>query len=352
MSRPESAPDRPADAPLESLSISDRLRLRAYRPGDETAILACYNEIFSVPRDLRHWNWKFKDNPLREMQVSLAEDTATGAIVGQYAAIPLAIWMEGVRAKTAQIVDLLVLPSWRRHGGRPGLFAQVGRFWIDTHVGSHPTQEAFAFGWPVPAWRAGQKYLGYLNVRDWDILFRETGPGFAPRSRPGDLDVVEVARFGADIDRLWTRMQAELKLAVVRDARYLNWRYADHPDLSYRLLECRERASGTLRGVAVYGVGDWPRPNTAMIVDWLLPAADLDATHALLARCEEHAAEDGVGVLGTIFNHVDPRFLTFQRAGFLVLGTSYFVVIKTIPRLDTVYYRDNWYLTPGDSDLV
>lgn len=335
-----------------SIPIRDRLRLRAYVPGDEDRILAAYNQIFPVPRSLAHWHWKFRDNPLREYQISVAEDSETGTIVGHYAGIPLAVWMEGVRSKTAQIVDLVVLPAWRRHGGRPGLFAQVGRFWIDSYIDEKRGQNVFAFGWPVPAWRAGQKYLSYLNVRDWDLLFRETGPGFLPRPAPAALEVVEVARFGDDVDRLWLRMQDELKLAVVRDARYLNWRYADHPDVSYRLLECRERGAGVLRGLAVYAVGAWPRPNTACIVDWLLPAADLDAMQALLAQCEQFALRDGTEVLTTIFNHVDPRFLAFQRAGFMVLGTSYFVVIKTTPRLDTVYYRDNWYLTAGDSDLV
>jgi len=334
------------------LPTRDRLRLRAYAPGDEAGILECYNQIFPVPRSLRHWQWKFRDNPVGEFQISLAEDSETGAIVGQYAAIPLAVWMEGGRGKTAQIVDLLVLPSWRRYGGRPGLFAHLGRLWIDTYIDEASGQDTFAFGWPVPAWRAGQKYLNYLNVRDWDILFRELAPGFAPRPMPGDLEVRDVGRYGEEVDQLWQGLQGEIKLAVVRDARYLNWRYADHPDVSYRLLECRARGSGVLRGLAVYATGDWPRPHTGMIVDWLLPAADTDATAALLARCEQLAAQDGVEVLATIFNHVDPRFLTFQRAGFLVLGTSYFVVIKTVPRLDTVYYRDHWYLTPGDSDLV
>lgn len=336
----------------DSIPIRDRLRLRAYLPGDEERILACYNQIFPVPRQLAHWHWKFRDNPLGEYQISVAEDSESGAIVGHYAGIPLATWMEGVRVKSAQIVDLVVLANWRRYGGRPGLFAQVGRLWIDSYIDERRGQNVFAFGWPVPAWRAGQKYLSYLNVRDWDLLFRETGPGFLPRPAPAELEVTPVERFGPEVDALWQSLQPELKLAVVRDARYLNWRYADHPDIRYTLLECRERTSGALRGLAVYAAGDWPRPGTGCIVDWLLPAADLDATQALIAACEHLAVQTGVEALTTIFNHVDPRFLHFQRAGFMVLGTSYFVVIKTVPRLDTVYYRDNWYLTPGDSDLV
>jgi hypothetical protein len=331
--------------------------IRTYRPGDEAALLACYNQVFPTadgriaPRSLHHWQWKFRDNPTGRIQITLGECRADGSVVSTYAGIPVAIWAEGVRTLAAQSVDLVVLPRWRRHGGRPGLFAQTGRLWMDTFLGEERGQNLFTYGWPVPAWRAGQRYLGYLNIRDWDLLFREAGPGSAPRLSPGDLEVRDVARFGADVDALWERMSGELRLALVRDARYLNWRYATHPDLRYGLYECRERSSGALRGLCVYTRSDWLRPRTGYIVDWLVPAADADATVALLVRCETQAAADGAHVLATLFNQVDPRFLAFQRLGFMVLGTSYFVVVATT-RLDTVFYRENWFLTLGDSDLV
>src|SRR5690606_31025441 len=210
----------------------DPVAIRLYRPGDEQAIVSTYNKIFPVPRDLRHSYWKFRDNPTGHTQIVVAIESETGTVVGQHPAHPLATWLEGRRSLTAQIVDLLVLPQWRTHGGRPGLFAQVGRAWIDHFIGEREGQDVFAFGWPVPAWRAGRKYLGYLNVRDWDILFREMHEA-GPRARPEGLSVEEVPRFGADVDALWERMTGELRLAVVRDARSLNWRYADHPDVHY-----------------------------------------------------------------------------------------------------------------------
>ena len=40
-----------------------------------------------------------------------------------------------------------------------------------------------------------------------------------------------------------------------------------------------------------------------------------------------------------------------QRLGYLVRGTPYFVVLASF-KYDTQYYRDNWYFTMGDSDLI
>ena len=235
-------------------------------------------------------------------------------------------------------------------GAKPGLFIHLGWKYHELFCGPGDDQVLFTYGWPVPAWRMGQRYLGYWNIRDWDFVFREVD-GHPARSTPGDLETLEVERYGADVDRLFDTLKATMELALIRDARYLNWRYADRPDASYRLYECRERSSGALRGICVYRVGDFVRPNTGFLVDWLAPAEDEAATTSMVGTLEERAREDGVGILVSVWNHVDPRFLTFQRMGFLVRGTTYFLVLASF-KYDTFYYRDNWYFTMGDSDLI
>jgi hypothetical protein len=52
-----------------------------------------------------------------------------------------------------------------------------------------------------------------------------------------------------------------------------------------------------------------------------------------------------------VWNHVDPRFLQFQQLGFLVRGSPYFIVLASF-KYDTHFYRDHWYFTMGDSDLI
>jgi GNAT superfamily N-acetyltransferase len=42
--------------------------------------------------------------------------------------------------------------------------------------------------------------------------------------------------YGALADRLWDDLTEELPVASVRNARYLNWRYAEHPDFDYEAL--------------------------------------------------------------------------------------------------------------------
>ena len=283
------------------------------------------------------------------LQVVVAEHETEG-IVGSYAGIPVRIWSEGREQLAAQGVDLMVLPPWRRHGPRPGMFIHLGWKYHELYCGATDGKVLFTYGWPIPAWRMGQRYLGYWNIRDWDFLFREIGPGFQAREAPATLVTRPVERFEGDVDALFDRLKPEMRLALIRDARYMNWRYADRPDRSYYLLECRERSSGTLRGICAYTVGDFLMPNSGFIVDWLAAAADEEATVSMLAALEERAVVDGVGVLAGVWSQVDPRFLRLQRLGFLVQGTPYFVVLASF-KYETSFYRDNWYLTMGDSDL-
>lgn len=339
-----------------SAAAADPITIRPYRPGDETGVLDCYNRIFPVegvvpPRSLAHWRWKFERNPTGHLHQIVAEHESEG-IVGGYAGIPVAIWSEGRDQLAAQGVDLMVLPHWRRHGRRPGLFIHLGWKYHELYCGSDDGKVLFTYGWPVPAWRMGQRYLGYWNIRDWDFLFREVqAGGFRPRDVPGDLEACVVARYGADVDALFAALKPGFGMTLVRDSRYLNWRYAERPDASYVLFECRERSSAKLRGICVYRRSDFLHPNSGFFVDWLAPADDAAATAAMLGALERRAVEDGASVLAGVFNHVDPRFLAFQRSGFMVRGTPYFIVLASF-KYDTIFYRDNWYLTMGDADLI
>lgn len=331
--------------------MSDPITFRPYRPGDETGLLAGHNRIFP-PRSLAHWQWKFGDNPTGLVHTMVADHEQHG-IVGAYVTIPARVKMEQETRICGQCVDLWVLPEHRRHGPRPGLFVNLALAHYEAWGGRGDHQNAFHYGWPIATWRIGQKYLRYEMVRDWDFLFRERpAGGLPPRAVPADLEVRRVERFSTDVDALWARDAAGLSLALVRDAAYLNWRFADAHDATYELYECRERTGGALRGVAVVRKADLLFPDMCFLVDWLAPADDHDATVALVATAEQRANEMQATALATLFQHRDPRFLGFQRLGFLVYGSVYFQVVIPFTQHDSYFYREQWYHTLGDSDLV
>jgi GNAT superfamily N-acetyltransferase len=332
--------------------MSDAITIRPYRPGDEAGLLAGHNRTFTPHRSMAHWLWKFRDNPTGQVHVMLADHERDG-IVGAYVTLPVRVLVAGQERLAGQCIDLYVLPEHRRHGPRPGLFVNLALAHYERWGGTGADQNSFHYGWPIATWRIGQKYLRYEMVRDWDFLFAQVPPGgFAPRAVPAGLEVRSVARFGPCVDALWDRMRGASQLAIVRDSRYLNWRFADAHDVRYELCECRERATGTLRGIAVLVQRDLLFPRTSFVADWLVPNDDYDATTSLVAHAEARAQALGSGALATLFQHLDPRFLHFQYLGFRVYGTSWFQVVIPFDQQDTLFYKDHWYHTLGDSDLV
>jgi hypothetical protein len=331
--------------------MSAPITIRPFRTGDEASLLRGHNQIFPE-RSLAHWHWKFRDNPTGQVHVMVAEHEQDG-LVGAYVTLPVHAKIEDQRRIIGQCVDLWVLPEHRRAGPRPGLFVNLALAHYEAWGGKGEHQNSFHHGWPIATWRIGQKYLRYEMVRDWDFLFRELPPGgFAKRATSAALEVRTVPRYTADVDALWQQFAPETQLAVVRDQRYLNWRYADAHDATYELLECRERATGRLRGVAVLRKADFLIPNTCFVVDWLVPKDDADATVALVARDSACATALSASVLATLFQHRDPRFLGFQKLGFLVFGSIYFQVVIPFDQHDALFYKEHWYHTLGDSDLV
>jgi len=331
--------------------MSAPIKIRPYRPGDEESLLIGHNQIFPE-RSLAHWQWKFGNNPTGQVHTMVADHEQVG-LVGAYVTLPVHATIEGQRRIIGQCVDLWVLPQHRRFGPRPGLFVNLAHAHYEEWGGKGENKNSFHHGWPIATWRIGQKYLKYEMVRDWDFLFREMIPGgFPERSTSAEVEVRKVERFDADVDGLWERFATETQLAVIRDQRYLNWRYADAHDASYELHECREKSGNQLRGIAVIAKRDFVVPNTCFVVDWLVPQDDVDTTTALVAMAEQRAKDLGASALATLFQHRDPRFLQFQKMGFLVFGTIYFQVVIPFDKHDTHFYKEQWYHTLGDSDLV
>lgn len=333
------------------------LVVRPYRPADAAACVDCYNAVFpvddpSVPTiDRKLWDWKYDDRPSGRREIVVAEHPAAG-IVGAYPSQPLRAVCGGREIRTAQITDLMVRHEWRRVGPRPGLFVTLGKAYYDLYCGSTADVQAFNYGWPVPAWRIGQRYLRYENVRDWNFLAREIpADPAALRAVPRDLTVDEVDRPAADVDALSAGLRESERLVLVKDRAYLEWRYADHPRRRYRMLACREAGGGALRGFAVYTVGDFRRPNTAFVTDLLVDPADHDALTALVAACERMAHADETGAIAGVWSPVDPLFRALQAMGYLVWDSGYFLVAATFG-VDAMFLREAWSFTMGDSDLI
>lgn len=338
--------------------MSDRsIEVRAYREGDETAILACADRVFgagapgSVPRTLENWRWQFARNPApgaREA-ILLAVDAAASPVkvAAQFAGLPIRMYDRGAETVAMQAIDAMVDPDYRRGLRKPGLFGALGAEWFRRMQG--PGRHELVYGFPtVEHFRFGSSVLHYEIVRTQVTLVRE--PLTPPLTGRG-VTVERVDRAGPEFDALFARLAPDLRLLARRDAAFLQWRFLTRPNVRYHLFAARD-VNG-LRGYAAVRVCDWLVPNHCVVADWLVPGGDVDAARELLRCVDEVRAEAGSAAVSMFLPDSNPWFRDLQKDGFLVMPTDFLCCVVPGSRAYAPStLRRDWYYTHADFDLV
>jgi len=338
----------------ECVATSTRLgglTLRPYRPGDEEGILKLFRRLYEKECSLARWRWKFCENPAGR-QIMLAV-TDAGQVVGQYAGLPT--WAaKGPRAfLLSQAVDSMVDPRLRRGLKNPGLQITLVRRFFDEYMG--PDRGAIAYGFPIPIYcrllvRTGASTVLHRVVQlERELTGAEAAPG--DRLTSWRYRIAQVSRFPGSVDELWQRCRRELSLATIRDARYLNWRYADCPDVAYVKLLATDRWTGRVAGIAALRLGFEGRP-VALLVDWLVPKRRRRLAGALLRHCHALAVAEGLSRIEAWFPEYTSQFQFLKARGYRSAATAYEVVVTQFhPELSREWLEGHWYYTMGDSDI-
>jgi hypothetical protein len=333
----------------ESKAVKDTaIDVRVFAEGDEPALLELHNRAFAghPARSRAHWDWKFRGNGNGPVHAAVAM-RGTERCLAVYAVVPHRCVLRGEEGVAGLQTDVAIDAELRRGLGGSRILVELGRRYLATFKTPSLKLE---WGFPEPGLH--EVSLAHLRVgvlRDVVFLVRDAEAALPePAAR---LDVHCVSRFGADADELWRRAALDFGAALVRDARYLNWRYADHPDIRYTLLEAR--SGGALRGLAVLRDGGVD-PRTVSLVDWLVPAADREAERALVAAALEETRARAMPCCVAWFPLALPLGQRFQRDhGFYAKSSPFQECYRAWTRgLGRRWLDANWYQTMGDIDFV
>jgi hypothetical protein len=190
-----------------------------------------------------------------------------------------------------------------------------------------------------------------VQALELDLGRPEPSHDAPPAWRQSRYAVTEISRCAEDVDELWRRFQSRVALAAVRDARYLNWRYADSPDVRYRIVAVRDRLTRRLAGVAVLRMGWFDEP-VAAIVDWMIAREDQTARLVLLRACHELARDGGVKQMRIWLPPDSAEQRWFVDREYRVEDTPFLLSILAAGPADRLsLLRRSWYYTMGDSDI-
>jgi hypothetical protein len=245
--------------------------------------VALFQRVFAHPMSEAHWRWKLA-SPLHDHTgvptVFLAvgpDATGVERPLFQSAAIPIRFRGPGGDVTGLVAVDAMTDPAFRRQGLMSAVNRHAYDRWRDAGL-------PFVIGLPNEQWGARAAVLGWRELCSLVWRVRRIGPmaQFFQRALEPGADVrvrqvadAEAAAAAAVFDALWPRLaeaRAPDSYTVVRDRRWIEWRYLASPDIRYRVWLAERH--GAPAGYAVSRLRDDRRGRIGLIAEF--GAADHD----------------------------------------------------------------------------
>ncbi len=324
----------PGHLVLELADEQPRWRLALASERDWPQVGELFEAIYHQPLDRELWAWKYAEGRGNAV-LAFKGDQLVAHYGGMYRDIRLA----GKPEWAMQVGDVMVHPAQRAVWTRQGAFFLTCSTWAEMYG-------PFDFGFPSGRHMRLAEKLG-IYVQAGKVLesrwtpAERPGPRIATRLQP---IAAQTAAIGAEIDALWSAMAADLAEAAVcvRDWRWLQRRYLQHPSFRYEVVAVRARWTGRLIGVLVIRL----HPDECELLDLVGRLADIPA---LIDQARRICALRGrrslyLWISDTRARHFQVHGAT-QREIDLEIPTDGWT---GSPRARELV--DRWWLTAGDSD--
>ncbi|NQU05360.1 MAG: GNAT family N-acetyltransferase [Calditrichaeota bacterium] len=354
--------------------------LQKYSPGDENAICALFERVFGKPmgatESMRHWQWEFIDNHLKEIFIKLAWDK--DQLVGQYAANPVRMYANGRNIIAALSLDTMTDPQY----GGLGIFKNAAEsVYTDLdEAGYH-----FIYGFPnrnsihgiIRNLKWHQIMTTPVHIRPIQITthisrhFRMKKPDSLMTPIKSTLSHKEISllhksrvynlrvesEFGDWVDDLWQRCRDQHRLWVIRDKSYLNWRYIDRPESNYSIISawCGARSVGYfVTTIVEKGFG-----YTLFVLDFMVDLNFKNVAETLIRHIVKMAQFYRVGFAsvlltpGSRYRNLFRRHLFIQLPEILFPKPLYFggrCFDKSME--EVVFNSQSWSISWGDNDVL
>jgi GNAT superfamily N-acetyltransferase len=327
-----------------------------YEPAQQEALFALMDRVWGSHMPAPEFDWWFEDNPVGERLVTLMQDEER--VVGVAAMSYFRMILDGDERQVAMPVHVATDPDYRRRGIFPALEAVNEAAAADAgspvtltfpNAASHPIFVG-PLGWDdLPRRRLWARVLRPAAVPRY-FLRRPGPPGGLREADPapresGDVRVEPLSEVGAQADELWRAAAPAFGNHLVKDAAYLNWRFARAPR-EYRLFGAFR--GERLVGLAVLGYAYRHGVAGGFLADLIAPPRERAATLALLRRVLADV-RGGADALIALPPPGRAQRSAFLHAGFLPTHKSIRFIGKRLRPEGRLEGR--WHFALGDFDF-
>lgn len=319
---------------------------RPYEETDEEGVLRMWESAFGHSLHPDIWRWKYRDNPIgRQMVICITE---SGEPVTLYSGIPYIMNHEGREIRVTHLMDNMSHPLYRFPvSGRTGLYNLTIRHFISLY--GWPGPSSAVFGFPGERhFRLGKLQFNYRQLNSGMIYLQGSVADLNYGNRSIWRKTEPVEQSGEVFNSLQEKLRGYYPLAVIRDEKFIRWRYFSHPVFHYKVY-IGKSIWGGIRSYVVFRFDQ----EMATIVDIFTPdsAAELNA---LLAGAEEDLRRAGCSRIQTWLPSDHFSVLHMKETGFRVFPEPLGIIPTTViynPELHYEYVNQRLFYTMGDGDL-
>lgn len=338
--------------------------------------LELFGECFArnaTARSADRMHWQYAANPTGQIFVDFAV-ASTGRVAAIYASQPARFQIETAVALGLQSVDTITDKDFR---GR-GLFLELAK---RTYERAAESGAKLVYGFPNGSSAHGFfERLGWTNLDPIPFLIRPLRLGYVARQLEKKLGriaasvpnlplyvarsrkvkrgrIEEITTFDDRATQLWREFSRGVRVAVDRNADYLNWRLVAKPQEYYRAHAVFD--GDRMRALVAHVAKDKHGGNVGYIMESLCAPGWEPELRVLLANAVTSLAKEGADVvLAWCFEHT-PTYSSFLRSAFVPFPERFRPIELHFgargfdaTAAGIVKDRRNWYLSYLDSDTT
>jgi hypothetical protein len=353
--------------------MHEELKVRPIEQGDLQRLADFHHEAYGVASTPELWNWKYFQNPAGKHFMVIALDGER--IVARMGGVPYAMVFDDEEMVFLQALDINILPSYRDGGTFVSLTVTV-RELISTQFG--PDIAEFGFG-NKRVCDAATRWISFSPPTQVSYLVKMIAPGAylhdrlrlprlsrqpiegetslpdfpAERSEEG-FSFREINEFDKRFDDLWERCIRE-RIMVIRNQRYLQWRYAQCPTGRYRIIVAER--DGRLEACLVIQPRTRKGAVRVQIVDFFSSEEGIGALLPLLKTVTRWLKGTSVVSINCWMPQHSPYYPIFKKCDFRDRVSNNYLITKYSGQPDknpslaeALPNEKNWFYTQGDSD--
>jgi len=305
------------------------------RPGTE-ADLPGLLELMGVvlphdPRSLAYCRWQFLEGPAGPAAMRIIE--SEGRPVSLYVGTQKLLWVDGRVMPCFMIQDVLTHPDFR---GRGFLNHMARAFLAEMNETGIP-----GFTFPNKLSENSFRRTAWTELMPIPLRLAATRADAVT----AEFLLNPVESFGAEAAAIWAA--AGLRIGVLRDAAFLNWRYARPKAVYHRSLIDGDQ------GFMVLKVYDRGTSRVVHICDLVVRAAARRLLLAVLTQVHAFAASHGAGQITCWLPEGHPYGEAFAAAGFARDASNDRVAFThgAPALLPTLSQAAAWHFSQADNDI-